>query len=140
MNFNFFKLSSWFIFISIGFIFLCFSSTISIFSANNEIALSNGSIILPENIILNFSNSEFLWPTPGYATITSYFGYRNAPTSGASTYHSGIDIGAPTRNKNFSYIFWRSNLLPALVVQVAILLLLNLEILRLLIAMFLPSF
>ena len=35
----------------------------------------------------------------GHNTITSYFGYRNAPTSGASTYHSGIDIGAP-KNSN----------------------------------------
>ena len=40
------------------------------------------------------SCSEFLWPTPGYTTITSPFGKRNAPTSGASTFHSGIDIGA----------------------------------------------
>lgn len=31
----------------------------------------------------------------GYNTITSPFGYRHAPTSGASTYHSGVDIGAP---------------------------------------------
>lgn len=121
MNFNFFKLSSWLIFISIAFIILCFSSTISIFSTNNEITISNGSIILPENIILNFSNSDFLWPTPGYTTITSYFGYRTAPTTGASTYHSGIDIGAPTRHKYFSCFFWDCNLLPVLVVQVVIL-------------------
>ena len=32
----------------------------------------------------------------GYNTITSPFGYRNAPTSGAGTYHGGIDIGAPS--------------------------------------------
>lgn len=31
----------------------------------------------------------------GYTTITSNFGHRNSPTSGASSYHSGIDIGAP---------------------------------------------
>ena len=31
----------------------------------------------------------------GYNTITSKFGYRNAPTSGASSYHGGIDIAAP---------------------------------------------
>jgi len=43
------------------------------------------------------TSSQFLWPTPGYTTITSYFGKRTAPTSGASTYHSGIDIAAPTR-------------------------------------------
>ena len=42
------------------------------------------------------SNSKFTWPTPGYTTITSNFGYRNSPTVGASSYHSGIDIGAPT--------------------------------------------
>ena len=32
----------------------------------------------------------------GYTTITSKFGKRTAPTSGASTSHSGVDIGAPT--------------------------------------------
>ena len=32
----------------------------------------------------------------GYNTITSKFGYRTAPTSGASSYHGGIDIAAPT--------------------------------------------
>ena len=32
----------------------------------------------------------------GYTTITSKFGYRTAPTSGASSYHGGIDIAAPT--------------------------------------------
>lgn len=38
---------------------------------------------------------ELLWPAPGYYRINSYFGKRNAPTSGASTYHKGVDIGAP---------------------------------------------
>lgn len=37
----------------------------------------------------------FVWPTPGYNRINSYFGKRTAPTSGASTFHKGIDIGAP---------------------------------------------
>lgn len=39
-------------------------------------------------------NSEYVWPTPGYTYITSYFGKRYSPTSGASSYHKGIDIGA----------------------------------------------
>ena len=37
----------------------------------------------------------FYGPLLGFTTITSPFGYRHAPASGASTYHSGIDIGAP---------------------------------------------
>lgn len=40
---------------------------------------------------------NFYGPLLGHTTITSYFGYRNAPTQGASTYHSGIDIAAPPK-------------------------------------------
>lgn len=36
---------------------------------------------------------DYIWPCDG-GTITSYFGYRSAPTAGASTYHKGLDIGA----------------------------------------------
>lgn len=60
--------------------------------------LSNTTNINIENHEKIFINSsDFLWPTPGYTTITSYFGKRTVPTNGASTYHSGIDIAAPTR-------------------------------------------
>ncbi len=38
----------------------------------------------------------FRWPCPSSGRITSYFGTREQPTAGASTYHKGIDIGAPT--------------------------------------------
>lgn len=94
MNSSFFNSSFFVIFIIIAVVTLCFSSVFTTLSeSNNEIIISNGTVILPENIY--FTNSKFLWPTPGYTTITSYFGYRNAPTQGASTYHSGIDIGAP---------------------------------------------
>ena len=31
----------------------------------------------------------------GISRINSYFGKRTAPTSGASSFHKGIDIGAP---------------------------------------------
>ncbi len=44
-------------------------------------------------------DTEYLWPAPGYTSINSYFGKRDAPTSGASSYHSGIDIGAPENSK-----------------------------------------
>lgn len=40
------------------------------------------------------SEAGFLWPTPGYTTITSPFGKRSSPTAGASSYHKGIDIAA----------------------------------------------
>ncbi len=49
-------------------------------------------------------NSNYQWPVVGYNTITSYFGYRQAPTSGASTYHSGIDIAAPVGSNLISSI------------------------------------
>jgi murein DD-endopeptidase MepM/ murein hydrolase activator NlpD len=42
------------------------------------------------------SSTSFTWPCPGSHTITSSFGYRNSPTAGASSYHQGIDIGAPS--------------------------------------------
>lgn len=48
---------------------------------------------LTENEFID--NSVFIWPTPNYNTITSYFGYRKSPTAGAGSFHSGIDIGAP---------------------------------------------
>lgn len=45
------------------------------------------------------SAQGFIWPVPGSSRITSGFGYRDQPTEGASTYHKGIDIGAPTGTK-----------------------------------------
>ncbi len=44
---------------------------------------------------MEISEYGFVWPIPGYNKITSYFGKRNSPTQGASSYHKGIDIGAP---------------------------------------------
>ena len=35
----------------------------------------------------------------GYTYITSYFGYRGLPKAGATTYHAGVDIGAPEGSK-----------------------------------------
>ena len=45
--------------------------------------------------IYSFYGGEYIWPLPGHTRVSSYFGYRDSPTSGASTYHSGIDIPAP---------------------------------------------
>ncbi len=38
--------------------------------------------------------SNMKWPLSISGRITSYFGKRNSPTAGASSYHKGIDVGA----------------------------------------------
>ena len=45
-----------------------------------------------DNLVIN--EKGFVWPTPKYTYITSYFGKRTSPTQGASSFHKGIDIGA----------------------------------------------
>jgi len=42
------------------------------------------------------SSGDFRWPLNVSGTITSKFGKRTSPTAGASTYHKGIDIAAPS--------------------------------------------
>ena len=37
----------------------------------------------------------FIWPIPNYLTITSHFGMRIHPITGAYKLHSGTDVGAP---------------------------------------------
>lgn len=39
--------------------------------------------------------SGLCWPLPGYTRISSPFGYRNAPTAGATNFHGGVDLPAP---------------------------------------------
>lgn len=41
------------------------------------------------------SSGGFGWPLTVSGRISSYFGYRSAPTAGASFYHKGIDIAVP---------------------------------------------
>ena len=60
--------------------------------------LSNNSLELEENIkdysLLLNTNSNYIWPVPGYTRISSYFGHRSSPTIMASSFHKGIDIPA----------------------------------------------
>jgi len=64
------------------------------------------SSISDSNISNNFifidTSSEYVWPIPGYTRISSYFGKRESPTSGAATYHTGIDIPAPEGTSLFA--------------------------------------
>ncbi len=41
------------------------------------------------------SKGMFIWPIPGYTKITSHFGMRVHPITGAYKLHSGTDVGAP---------------------------------------------
>ncbi len=50
---------------------------------------------LENGYFIQIGNGKYVWPTPGYTSINSYFGKRSSPTAGASSYHKGVDIGAP---------------------------------------------
>jgi len=63
-------------------------------------SISNFSI--SNNFIYIDTSSEYVWPIPGYTRISSYFGNRSAPTEGAATYHTGIDIPAPEGTSLFA--------------------------------------
>ena len=41
----------------------------------------------------SYNETGWVWPVPASHHITSYFGYRSAPTAGATTNHKAIDIG-----------------------------------------------
>ncbi len=43
-----------------------------------------------------YDANHMVWPLPSDRTIHTYFGYRVAPTRGASSYHKGLDIGGRT--------------------------------------------
>lgn len=62
---------------------------IPIFSSSDYEKISD------ENNLIFIGSSKYAWPVPGYTNISSPFGKRNAPTSGASTFHKGTDIPAP---------------------------------------------
>ena len=83
------------------FIIILFSIFISIFFIP-IIKKDNFSSSISNKEIIDFNPDGFVWPIPGYTSISSFFGKRNAPTSGASSFHYGIDIPAPEGTKLIS--------------------------------------
>lgn len=47
----------------------------------------------------SIGTGKFIWPTPGYSTITSNYGMRYHPILKVNKLHTGIDIGAPSGAK-----------------------------------------
>ena len=87
------KVLSFFIILFFFILFISFTTTYIVYSNYSFTTDSNEYLI---------SNNEFAWPIPNYHKISSYFGYRISPTSGASKYHSGIDIPAPEGTNIYS--------------------------------------
>lgn len=56
---------------------------------------NGGGVYTPDGKVYDTSKYEgkFMWPVSTGGVITDEFGYRDAPTAGASTYHQGLDIG-----------------------------------------------
>lgn len=43
----------------------------------------------------DYIGGAMIWPVPGYETITSQYGMREHPITGAYKLHTGVDVGAP---------------------------------------------
>ena len=64
-------------------------------STNNGTTTSSGSTTTTTTTTTTSSSATWLVPC-SYTSITSPFGYRTAPTTGASTYHQGVDLDTGT--------------------------------------------
>lgn len=83
MKFSLFSYSYIFLFIVFIICIIYFSTLLNIFSINSENFLIENDIIISDFSINNYITNELVWPTPGYNYITSGFGYRVSPTTGA---------------------------------------------------------
>ena len=93
MTYNFSNIvKNYLIFIILISLFICiffipfYKNTTIIFEKTNSSISINKTIS---------STSGLCWPLPGYTRISSPFGYRGAPTAGATNFHGGIDLPAP---------------------------------------------
>lgn len=96
MNSSFFKASSY----SLKFI-LFLIIIVSIFIIPIHYTYPHAFSTYSDKLILD-DDSLYVWPIPGYTKITSPFGKRVSPTAGASSFHKGIDVGAPKDTKLYA--------------------------------------
>ena len=76
------------------FVLIIFISIFFIPFYNETTIISDASNNLKYEKVISTSG-DLYWPLPGYTTISSPFGYRTAPTAGATNFHGGIDLPAP---------------------------------------------
>lgn len=64
---------------------------------NNQVASIEAEIKLLalNSISEDYIGGAMIWPVPGYTGITSEYGMRVHPITGAYKLHTGVDIGAP---------------------------------------------
>ena len=64
---------------------------------NNQVASIEAEIKLLalNSISEDYFGGAMIWPVPGYTGITSEYGMRVHPITGAYKLHTGVDIGAP---------------------------------------------
>jgi len=64
---------------------------------NSQVAMIESEIKLLtlNSISEDYIGGAMIWPIPGYTQITSQFGMRVHPITGAYKLHTGVDVGAP---------------------------------------------
>ncbi|MDR1505606.1 MAG: peptidoglycan DD-metalloendopeptidase family protein [Treponema sp.] len=60
---------------------------------NENTSLFLPGAVMPWEDLQEINGDLFLWPVRGY--VSSYYGYRRSPFTGARSFHSGLDIAAP---------------------------------------------
>ena len=65
---------------------------------NSQVAIIEAEIKLLalNSISEDYIGGAMIWPVPGYTRITSQYGMRVHPITGAYKLHTGVDVGAPT--------------------------------------------